>query len=130
MGLPHWRCCPPPLAARRFFMRPVRPAAIHLLATWLAVAVFFSVRNVLVVAARNRPIDWQWDVYHEFIYALTWAAFTPLVLSAGRRWPIGSGSWWRTIPPHLGRMALLAPAQIIISDVLHYLGLAMLELQP
>jgi two-component system LytT family sensor kinase len=111
-------------------MRIRRSSAISLLATWLGVAVFFSARNVLVSAARERPIDWQWDVYHEFIYALTWAAFTPLVLAAGRRWPLGSGSWWRTIPPHLGRMALLAPVQIITSDVLHYLGLAVLELQP
>jgi signal transduction histidine kinase len=85
---------------------------------------------VLVGAARNRPFDWQWDVYHEFIYALTWAAFTPLVLSAGRRWPLGSGSWWRTIPPHLGRMALLAPAQIVTADAVHYVGLALLGRQP
>ncbi|HYF40004.1 MAG TPA: hypothetical protein VD930_09965, partial [Gemmatimonadales bacterium] len=74
---------------------------MRVLATWLAVAVFFSVRNVLVVAARDRAIDWEWDVYHEFVYALTWAVFTPLVLSAGRRWPLGGASWWRTILPHL-----------------------------
>jgi signal transduction histidine kinase len=108
---------------------PISPA-LRLLATWLAVAVFFSARNVLVAAARDRPFDWQWDVYHEFIYALTWAAFTPLVLSAGRRWPLGSGSWWSTIPPHLGVMALLAPAQIISSDILHYIGLALVGRQP
>jgi two-component system, LytTR family, sensor kinase len=111
-------------------MRLARPAAIHLVATWLAVAVFFSARNVLVSAARDRPIDWQWDVYHEFIYALTWAAFTPLVLAAGRRWPLGGDSWWRIIPPHLGRMALLAPAQIVTSDIVHYLGLALVGQQP
>jgi two-component system, LytTR family, sensor kinase len=111
-------------------MRALRPPAIRLLATWLAVAVFFSAQNILVGAARHRPFDWQWDVYHEFIYALTWAAFTPLVLSAGRRWPLGAGSWWRTIPPHLGRMILLAPAQIVTSDVLHYLGLVLLGKQP
>jgi two-component system, LytTR family, sensor kinase len=111
-------------------MRLVRPAAVHILATWLAVAVFFSVRNVLVSAARDRPIDWQWDVYHEFIYALTWAAFTPLVLAAGRRWPLGGGSWTRTILPHLGRMALLAPAQIVTSDIVHYLGLVLLGPHP
>src|SRR5215208_1400268 len=94
-------------------MRVPRSFPVRLLATWLGVAVFFSAQNVLVGAARNRPIDWQWDVYHEFIYALTWAVFTPLVLAAGRRWPLGDGPWWRTILPHLGRMALLAPAQIV-----------------
>jgi two-component system LytT family sensor kinase len=111
-------------------MRVLRTPAIRLLATWLAVALFFSAQNVLVAAARNRTFDWQWDVYHEFVYALTWAAFTPLVLSAGRRWPLGSGSWWRTIPPHLGRMALLAPAQIVTADAVHYAGLALLGRQP
>jgi two-component system, LytTR family, sensor kinase len=111
-------------------MRALRPPAIRLLATWLAVALFFSAQNILVGAARHRPFDWQWDLYHEFIYALTWAAFTPLVLSAGRRWPLGRDSWWRTIPPHLGRMVVLAPAQIVTSDVVHYLGLALLGQQP
>jgi two-component system LytT family sensor kinase len=111
-------------------MRVLLSPAIRLLGTWLAVAVFFSAENVLVGAARHRPIDWQWDVYHEFVYALTWAAFTPLVLSAGRRWPLGGGSWWRTIPPHLGRMALLAPAQIVTSDMVHYGGLGLVGQQP
>jgi two-component system, LytTR family, sensor kinase len=69
-------------------------------------------------------------VYHEFVHALIWAAFTPLVLAAGRRWPLGGGSWRSTILPHAVPMALLAPAQIVTSDIVHYLGLALLGLQP
>ena len=111
-------------------MRALRSSAIRLLATWLGVAVFVSAQNVLVGAARHQPLDWQWDIYHEFIYALTWAAFTPLVLSAGRRWPLGAGSPGRTILPHLGRMVLLAPAQIVTTYTIHYLGLALLGRQP
>ena len=111
-------------------MRVPHALPVRLLATWLAVAVFFSAQNVLVSAARSRPIDWQWDVYHEFIYALTWAAFTPLVLSAGRRWPLGGGSWRRTILPHLGCMAVLAPVQIVTADLVHYFGLVLVEQQP
>jgi signal transduction histidine kinase len=111
-------------------MRPLRSSSARLVATWLAVAVFFSAQNVLVGAARHRPLDWQWDLYHEFIYALTWAAFTPLVLAAGRRWPLGAGSPGRTVLAHLGRMALLAPAQIVTTYTLHYVGLALLGRQP
>jgi two-component system LytT family sensor kinase len=85
---------------------------------------------VLVGAARHRPLDWQWDLYHEFIYALTWAAFTPLVLAAGRRWPLGGGPLRRTLPAHLARMAWLAPAQIVTTYSLHYLGLGVLGRQP
>ena len=110
-------------------MRVPRSPAVRLLAVWLGVAVFFSAQNLLVGAARHRPVDWQWDIYHEFVYYLTWAAFTPLVLSAGRRWPLGGGPWSRTVLPHLGRMALLAPAQIVTTSILHYLGLVILGQQ-
>jgi two-component system, LytTR family, sensor kinase len=96
----------------------------------MAVAVFFSAQNVLVGAARHRPLDWHWDIYHEFIYALTWAALTPLVLSAGRQWPLGRESFRSTILPHLGRMVLLAPAQIVTTYAAHYFGLALLGQKP
>ena len=111
-------------------MRVPRSLAVRLLATWLGVAIFISAPER---AGRRRaapPLDWQWDIYHEIVYALTWAAFTPLVLSAGRRWPLGAGSPGRTILPHLGRMVLLAPAQIVTTYTIHYLGLALLERQP
>jgi two-component system LytT family sensor kinase len=111
-------------------MRVPHSFAVRLASTWLAVAVFFSAENVLVGAARHRPLDWQWDLYHEFIYALTWAAFTPLVLAAGRRWPLGAGPLRRTLPAHLARMAWLAPAQIVTTYTVHYLGLAMVGRQP
>jgi two-component sensor histidine kinase len=110
-------------------MRVPRSPAVRILAIWLAVAVFYTTQNVLVGAARHRTLDWQWDIYHEFVYALTWAAFTPLVLAAGRRWPLGAGPLWRTIVAHLGRVAWLAPAQIATTSVLHYLGLFILGRQ-
>jgi signal transduction histidine kinase len=111
-------------------MRAPRSFAVRLVAIWLAVAVFFTTQNVLVGAARHRPLDWQWDIYHEFVYYLTWAAFTPLVLAAGRRWPFGAAPPWRTIVPHLARIAWLAPAQIVTTSILHYLGLKVLGQQP
>src|SRR5215218_2844319 len=111
-------------------MRLPRSPAIRLVALWLGVAVFFSAQNLLVSAARHRPVEWQWDIYHEFIYGLTWAAFTPLVLSAGRRWPLGGGAGLRTVLPHLARMVLLAPVQIVTTMIAHYAGLAMIGRQP
>jgi two-component system, LytTR family, sensor kinase len=111
-------------------MRVFRSPALRLIAIWLGVAVFFSAENVLVGAARHRPFDWQWDVYHELVYSLTWAAFTPFVLAAGRRHPLGAGPLWRTMAPHLWRMALLAPAQIVTTYMAHYVGLAILGQRP
>src|SRR5512143_3774863 len=103
---------------------------IRIVAAWLAVAVFFSAENILVGAARHRPFTWQWDVYHEVVYWLVWAAFTPIVLGAGRRWPLGPGALPRVIVPHLGVMALLAPAQITTTYTVHWLLLAAVGLPP
>ena len=103
---------------------------MRIVAAWLAVAVFFSAENVLVGAARHRPFNWQWDVYHELIYWLTWAGFTPVVLAAARRWPLGRGAWPRAILPHLGVMAVLAPAQIVTTYSVHYLLLAAARIPP
>ena len=111
-------------------MRVLRSPALGLPAIWLGVAVFFSAQNVLVGAARHHPFDWQWDVYHELVYSLTWAAFTPLVLAAGRRHPLGSGPVRVTIASHLWRMALLAPVQIVTTYTVHYLGLALIGERP
>jgi hypothetical protein len=97
----------------------LRSSGLILAACWSAVALFFSAQNLLVGAARHRSFDWQWDVFHEFVYWLTWAAFTPVVLSAGRRWPVS----WRSgvLARHLGIMLLLAPAQIVACYTAHYL---------
>lgn len=111
-------------------MRLARSTGFRIVAAWLAVAVFFSAENSLVGAARHRPFNWQWDVYHEFVYWLVWAAFTPLVLRAGRRWPLGPGTVSRVIAPHLGVMAVLAPAQIVTTYTTHYLLLAAIGLKP
>jgi two-component system, LytTR family, sensor kinase len=111
-------------------MHLLRSSGLRLVPLWLAVAVFFSAQNVLVGAARHRPFDWQWDVYHEFVYWLTWAAFTPLVLGAAHRWPLGVGTTGRTVARHLCVMALVAPLQITTTYTLHYLGLALAGQQP
>ncbi len=96
-----------------------RALALRILGSALAVALFFSAQNALVGAARHRPFDWQWDVYHECVYWLTWAAVAPAILAAARRWPLAFRA--SAILPHLGVMLLLAPAQITITYSVHYL---------
>ncbi len=111
-------------------MRLPTSPAIRLATVWCGVAVFFSAENVLVGATRHRPLDWQWDVYHEFVYALTWAAFSALVLVAGRRWPLGATGAGRTLAPHFLLMMVLSPVQIVTTYTLHYLGLSLIGREP
>jgi hypothetical protein len=105
--------------------RPFRIVAI-----WLAIAGFTATQNVLVVLSRRQPIDWQWSVFHEFVYWLTWAAFTPLVLAAASRWPLESGAGFRALGPHLLTMAALAPVQITTCYTLHFAILSLAGLAP
>src|SRR5512135_2944991 len=98
MGRGRRRSCPRPPRVQDCGMPLRSSAGIRIVALWLAVAVFVSAQNVLVAAARHRPFVWQWDVFHEFVYWLTWAAFTPLVLAAARRWPLAPSA--AVILPH------------------------------
>lgn len=90
------------------------PRSVKIVAAFVLVATFFATQGALVHVSRGAPIDWQWDVMHEFVYWLVWAAFTPLVLDAARRWPPSS------VGPHLGLMAVIAPVQISLSYLAHF----------
>ncbi len=98
----------------------VRSRAARILIVWLGVGVFFSAQNVLVRVSRHGTLEWQWDIFHEFVYALTWAACTPVVLAAARRWRLEPGAGLRPLPRHLGLMLLLAPVQITATYLFHY----------
>jgi len=95
--------------------------AARLVGVWLAVALFFIVQNVAVRAARGVVVDFQWDVFHELVYWLVWAAFTPLILAAARRHPLEAGVRLRSLARHLGLMVVVAPVQIATSYAVHFL---------
>lgn len=92
---------------------------MNLVTAFLLVAVFFATQNALVHVSRGAPIDWQWDVLHEFVYWLVWAAYAPAVLAAARRWPVTRGGGWPPVARHLGLMAVLAPVQIASAYGVH-----------
>jgi hypothetical protein len=108
----------------------VRSRAARIVVVWLGVAVFFSAQNVLVRVSRHLSIEWQWDVYHEFVYSLTWAACTAIVLAAARRWRLEPGTGAGVLLRHLGLMLLLAPVQITATYLLHFAILAAAAIPP
>ena len=96
------------------------PRSLKIVTAFLLVATFFATQGAMVHVSRGAPIDWQWDVMHEYVYWLTWAAFTPIVLGAARRWPVTGDAGWKAVMRHLGVMALVAPLQITASYLLHF----------
>lgn len=84
------------------------------------VAVFFATQNGLVRVSRGSPIDWQWDLLHEFVYWLVWAAYAPAILAAARRWPLSREGGHAAVWHHLGLMAIVAPLQITTTYLVHF----------
>lgn len=95
------------------------PRGVRIIAVYLLVATFFATQGALVRVSRGASIDWQWDVMHEYVYWLVWAAFTPIVLGAARRWPVSGESGWRSVGRHVGLMVIIAPLQICAAYLAH-----------
>lgn len=91
---------------------------------WLGVASFFTTQNILIKASRHVAIDWQWDIFHEFVYAMVWAAATVVILRAADHWRLEPGARRGSVWRHLGLMLVIAPAQIAATYTAHDLILS------
>jgi two-component system LytT family sensor kinase len=91
---------------------------------WLCVAAFFTTQNILIKLSRHMPIDWQWDIFHELVYAMVWAACTAVILWGADRWRLEPGARRGSLVRHLALMAVVAPVQITTTYTLHYLILS------
>ena len=99
----------------------MRVTPLRLILGWLLVALFFSAQNILVHVSRGMPMDWQWDVFHEFVYWGLWAALTPTIFRAS-----SAATWGRRLLP----AAPVALVQIAATYSLHGLILLALGVLP
>jgi hypothetical protein len=64
----------------------------------------YGVFNTTVVHYRSvlygKPMPWSESAIYEVSYTWIWAAFTPLVLSISRRFPVEKGRLLRSVPMH------------------------------
>ena len=92
---------------------------------WTAAGVFFITRESLMRLFRGERVPWVPVSFAWMASVYIWAALTPAILWAGRRWPIdadGPGRW-RHVAVHAGLSALLsAGASIVEAPVLVALG--------
>ena len=91
--------------------------------TWRVVAlaffacVFLTMQPMLMNEVSGHPMTLH-SVASELSFWLVWAAFTPLVLLAANRWPLGIEIQWRRIAVHVVLSAALAPVADLIYQVL------------
>jgi hypothetical protein len=97
---------------------------VRIVLVWLGVAAFFTTQNMLIKVSRHIAIDWQWDIFHELVYAMVWAAGTTVILWAADRWRLEPGARRGSLWPHLALMVPIALAQITGTYTAHYLILS------
>ncbi len=93
-------------------------------AAWTALAVVSSLRttSIYIVAAGGggRTVDIPWltqFVSFAWLPNLGWAVLTPLIVEAGRRFPLVRGRLARSVPVHLA-LALVAALAYSVGDAL------------
>ena len=92
---------------------------------WTAAGVFFITRESLMRLFRGERVPWVPVSLAWMASVYIWAALTPAILWAGRRWPIDADGprRWRHVAVHAGLSALLsAGASLVEAPVLVALG--------
>jgi len=83
--------------------RPWRIVALALFA-----GVFLTAQPMLMNEAAGRHMTLR-GVLLELLFWVVWACFTPFILAAANRWPLGLDMSWRRLLPHIVVSILLAP---------------------
>ena len=80
---------------------------------WTAAGVFFITRESLMRLFRGERVPWVPVSLAWMASVYIWAALTPAILWAGRRWPIDADGprRWRNVAVHAGLSALLSAAR-------------------
>ena len=98
---------------------PAVPEPRRLLTVWLAwtaAGVFFITRESLMRLHRGEPVPWVPISIGWLASVYIWAALTPAILWAGRRWPLDGDRRrrWRHALAHAGASAVLSAAAATI----------------
>lgn len=70
-------------------------------AGWTVVGLFFSSQTYLAYTYAGRSIPWSGALFLGLSEWYVWAALSPLLLFLARRYPLGRGSWFRSLLIHL-----------------------------
>lgn len=84
-------------------------------AVWTLIALYFASQAYLNPALRYKPQ--LFDVLQvNLVYYYLWGLATPLVIALGRRFPIPSARWKRSLTVHVAASLVLTAAQIVIAE--------------
>lgn len=102
-------------------------AGALIFAAWTALAVFFALSSSLTYMSQGRPPIWGLALSFSLAQWWLWAALTPVVFFASRRWPIRRGRVLRHVSVHLLIGLFVAYAKITAEG---YVRLWLFNAQP
>jgi hypothetical protein len=116
------------LMIRRMARFGIRASHVALLS--IGIGAFFTAQFVVVGLAGGRPVSFVRDMLQEILYWLAWAALSPVIVAALRRWPWDARPPGATIARHAAVAATLVPVQTVMAFSAHFVALRMLGVVP
>ena len=104
--------------------------AWHVALLSIGIGAFFTAQFVFVGLAGGRPVSFVRDMLQEILYWLTWAALSPLIVAALRRWPWDARRPGAIVARHALVAATLVPVQTVTAFSAHFAALRLLGVTP
>ncbi len=82
---------------------------ILILCAWTIVGLLFAVRHIVVVKVQGSHVSWVIVGALELVYWYVWAAYTPLVISLAKRFPLTGPRFVPHIAIHTITSLMMAP---------------------
>lgn len=94
-----------------------RTISVHVL-LWLALALITTSQGILTYLATGGEVNVVAVLLLNLALWLPWAALSPLILAAARRWPLHGAGWPRRLAAHVSLNLVLALAAAVLYRVL------------
>ncbi|MEO6326829.1 MAG: histidine kinase [Thermoanaerobaculia bacterium] len=92
--------------------------ALRLFAVWMLVGVVFGLQSLIVMkAAYGERIEWWRPVAMNVLCYVNWWILTPVVLALGRRFPLDTLSWKRSLRVHVPASLLIPTLYLVLCQL-------------
>ncbi|MBD0370191.1 MAG: histidine kinase [Pyrinomonadaceae bacterium] len=86
---------------------------------WTFIALLYGNQTYFFMRAEGMHHEWWRIIFWQILVWNTWTALTPLILWAGRRFPIDRARWRRGVLMHLPIFAVVSSINIAVFTVLY-----------
>jgi signal transduction histidine kinase len=99
-----------------------RIRARTIIGVWALYAIISLNQSYIWAQINDQPFNTRRVLAFTFTLCISWCAYTPLIIWAARRFPVGRTSWQASIPPHIALSTLFAMLDVLVDRTIgpHY----------